>query len=101
MLVDDIVWWGAGEDDLLNALDRILGCLEDAGLFVAAHECMIFDTEISWCGKVYSGGRVSQDRERLSGLASMSRSQTVGELMQLLQPLKLLRTFLSRLVGDA
>ena len=35
--VDDIVWWGADEDDLLNTLDKILGCLEDAGLFAAAH----------------------------------------------------------------
>ena len=35
--VDDIVWWGADEDDLLNTLNKILGRLEDAGLFAAAH----------------------------------------------------------------
>ena len=46
--VDDIVWWGADEDDLLNTLDRILGRLEDGGLFTAAHKCLFFDTEIAW-----------------------------------------------------
>ena len=68
--VDDILWWGADEDDLRNNLDKILGCLEDAGLFAATHECFFFDTEISWCGKVYSGGQGFHDQERLSGLVS-------------------------------
>ena len=62
---------GSDGDDLLNTLDKILGLLEDAGLFAAAHKCLFFDTEISWCGRVYSGGQVSHDRERLSGLASI------------------------------
>ena len=35
--VDDIVWWGVDEDDLLNTPDKILGRLEDTGLFAAAH----------------------------------------------------------------
>ena len=44
---------GADEDDLLNTLDKILGRLEDAGLFATAYKCLFFDTEMSWCGKVY------------------------------------------------
>ena len=79
--VDDIVWWGAAEENLPNTLDKILGRLEDAGCFAVAHECLIFDTETSWCGNVYSGRQVSHDRERLSGLTSMRRPQTAGELM--------------------
>ena len=61
---------------------KILGRLEEAGLLAAAHKCLCFDTEISRCGKVYSGGQVSHDWERSSGLASMRRPQTAGELMQ-------------------
>ena len=53
--VDDVVWWGADEGGLLKILDKIVGCLEDARRLAAAHNCMFFDTEISWCGKVYSG----------------------------------------------
>ena len=37
------------------------------------------------------------DRERLSGLASMRRPQTAGELMQFLQAVSWLRTSLPRL----
>ena len=38
--VDEIVWWGTDEDDLLNPFDRVLGRLEDAGLFAATHKCL-------------------------------------------------------------
>ena len=68
------MWCGADKDDLLNTLDKIIGRLEDAGLFAAAHKCLFFDTDIAWCGKVYSGGQVSYVREHL-GLASMRRPQ--------------------------
>ena len=40
---------------------------------------------------------MSHDREHSSGLASMRRSQTAGELMQFLQAVNWLRTFLPRL----
>ena len=95
--VDDIVWSGADEDNLLNTLDEIRGCLEDAGLFAAAHKRLFFGTEIWWCGMVYSGGRVIYDRERLSRFASMRRPQVAGELMRFLQAVNWLRTSLSRL----
>ena len=88
--VDGIVWWGDDEDDLLNTLDKIICCLMGVCLLTAAHECrLFFDTEISWCGKMYSGEQVFHDRECLSGLAGIRRPQTAGELMQLLQAVKL------------
>ena len=95
--VDEIVWWGADEDDLLNTLDKILGRLEDAGLSAATHKCLFFDIEIAWCGKVYSRGQVSHDWERLSGLVSIRRPQTADELMQFFQAVNWLRTSLPRL----
>ena len=66
-------------------------------MFAAAHKYLFFITEIAWCGKVYSEGQVSHNRECLSGLTSMRRPQTVGELMQFLQAVKWLRTSLPRL----
>ena len=69
--VDNIDWWEADKEDMLNTFDKILVRLEDAGLFAAGHECLFLDTEISWCGKVYSGGQVSRDWRRLSGLTRM------------------------------
>ena len=82
--VDDVVYWGMDEDDLLDTLDLILDRLEGAGLYVAAHKCTFFETSITWCGKVYSEGQVEHDPERLSGLATMRRPETAGELMQFL-----------------
>ena len=82
---------------MLNTLDTILGYLEDAGLFTAAHKCLFFDTGISWCGKVITGGHVFHDRKRLSRLASMHRPQTAGERMQFLQTINWLRTSFPRL----
>ena len=83
------------EDNLLNTLYKVLDRSEDAGLFAAAHKCLFFDTEILWCGNVYSGEQVSHDWERLSGLASMRRPQTAaGELIQILQAVNWLRTSL-------
>ena len=87
---------GDYEDDLLNTLNIFFGCLKDAGLFAACHKCLFFDTEIWWCGKVYSGGQVSHNRERLSGLVSIRHSQTAGELMQFFQAVNWLRTSLPR-----
>ena len=54
------------DDDLPITLNKILDCLEDADLIAAAYKCLLFDTEISWCGKAYSGGQVSHEREHLS-----------------------------------
>ena len=48
----------------MNTLDKVVGHLEDAGLFVAAHKRLFIDTKIAWCGKVYTGGQVFDDRER-------------------------------------
>ena len=95
--VDDIVRSGADEYNMLNNLDEILGCLKDAGLFAAAHKRLFFDTEIWWCGMVYSGRQVIYDRERLSKLANMRRPHAAGELMRFLQAVNWLRTSVSRL----
>ena len=40
--VNDIVWWEADADCLLDILDKILGRLEDADLFAAAYKCLFF-----------------------------------------------------------
>ena len=57
--VEDIVWLGADEDNLLNTFDKIVGRLED-GLFTGILKYLFLDTEVSWFLKMYSGGQVSQ-----------------------------------------
>eukprot|EP00903_Cladosiphon_okamuranus_P017435 g16059.t1 len=95
--VDDVIYWGHDEDDLLNTLELLLKRLEAAGLYAAAHKSIFFDTSITWCGKVYSLGEIKHDPERLSGLANLRRPETAGELMQFLQAINWLRTSLPRM----
>ena len=95
--VDDIVIYANSPSELCIALDRVLQRLEDVGLFVAAHKCSFFATEIKWCGKVYSGRGVAHDPDRVQGLANMRRPESAGELMQFLQAVNWLRTSLPRM----
>ena len=95
--VDDVIYWGHDEQDLLRTLDLILERLEGVGLYAAAHKCVFFDTSISWCGKVYSQGATQHDGERVSGLANLRRPETAGELMHFLQAVNWLRTSLPRM----
>ena len=95
--VDDIVYWGDTEEEMLNTLDLILERLESVGLFAAAHKCVFYTKSVKWCGKVYSHGKIEHDRDRLSGLANLRRPETAGELMQFLQAINWLRTSLPRM----
>ena len=73
--VDDVIYWAHDEDNVLNTLDLALECLEGVRLFATAHKC-IFNTSITWCGKVYSGGEVKHNPERLSDLTNLRRPET-------------------------
>ena len=52
--VDDVIYWGLDETDLLNTLDLMLERLKKVGLYAAARKCAFFETSITWCGKMYS-----------------------------------------------
>ena len=65
--VDDVFLCGDTEDEPLDTLDAVLTRLESVGLFAAAHKCTFFDTDLVWCGKVYSQDRVSHDRSDFKG----------------------------------
>ena len=93
--VDDVIYWDLDEKtDLFNTLELILERLKDVGLYAAAYRCTFFETNITWCGKVYSQGQVKHDPQRLTGLATMRRPETAVELMQFLQAVHWLRTSL-------
>lgn len=95
--MEDVIYWGDTEEDLLFTLELILERPDDVDLFAAAHKCVFSDTSIMWCGKVYSRGEIRHDRERVSGLANLRRPVTAGELMQFLQAVNWLRTSLPRM----
>ena len=57
--VDDAIYWGLDETDLLNTLNLILERLGEVGPDTTVHKCTFFKTSITWCGKVYRRGKSS------------------------------------------
>ncbi|CAN0012806.1 unnamed protein product [Sphacelaria rigidula] len=95
--VDGVFFFADTKDECFYTLDAILSRLENVGLFAAAYKGTFFASELVWCGKVYSHGRVSHDPVRLQGLSDMRRPETAAELMQFLQAVNWLRTSLPRM----
>ena len=56
----------------------------EIGPFVADHKITLYAREAKWCGKLHFGTAVRHDPERIRVLVEMDRSETFGELMQLL-----------------
>ena len=90
--MDSVIFGGLDETDLINTLELILERLYEVGLYAAPHKCTFVETSITWCGKVYSQGQVKHDPQRSTGLETMRRSETAGELVHFLQAVNWLRT---------
>lgn len=78
-MIDALI--GRHEDELLLSDQLIL--LYGSVLRLLISACC--NTSITWCGKVYSHGQITHDREWLSGLASLRRSATAGKVVQFFQ----------------
>lgn len=63
--VDDIVKKQKDFDDLLHTLDIVFGRLERRRLYTTAHKRVLLDTNIKWCGKVYTDIVVKRFHERV------------------------------------
>ena len=89
---------GVGRDCLAQFAGPDFGVLgRGCGLYAAAHKFTLLETNIAWCGKVYSQGEVKYDFQRLAGLATMKRPETAVDLMQFLRAVDWLRTSLPRM----
>ncbi|CAM9954203.1 unnamed protein product [Sphacelaria rigidula] len=60
-------------------LDLLSAYSEGVDLYVAAHKCTFFVSELVWCGKLYPHGRVYHDPVRLQGLFDMRRPETAAD----------------------
>ena len=55
------------------------------GLYVAAHKRRFYEPSVKWYGKIYPGQGVSHDPDRVQGLTTLARPQSVGDLMRFIQ----------------
>ena len=95
--VDDIVIWAKDSKELLETLGEVLRRLAERGLYAAAHEAAFFQTEIKWCGRVYSGEATLPDPDRVQGLLELRRPGNGGELMHFVHAIGWLRSALPEL----
>lgn len=64
--VDSLIILGYTSEEMVENLDEGLERYPDRVLYVAAHECRSFATEMKWYGGlIYSGEGVTHDAERV------------------------------------
>ncbi len=69
-------------DTLLIKLEKFFCICKRKNLFRHARKCILFDTELRWCGRIISGQGYRFDPSRIQGLQQMNPSETVDELSQ-------------------
>lgn len=83
--VDDIGIWTRNWQKLMQRLRMVLDRLKARSIYAAAHKVRLFRRELRLRGNIYSGIIASHDPERVQGLATMHRAETVGEPIQFLK----------------
>jgi len=82
--VDDILTFAPTIDEHLVLLERIFDLLHGKGFKLHAKKCVLFATEVKWCGKLISASGIKHDEDRIQGLVEMPLPTTAGGLMQFL-----------------
>jgi hypothetical protein len=82
--VDDILTFARTIDEHLELLETIFDRLHAKGFKLHAKKCVLFATEVKWCGKLVSDSGIQHDGARIQGLVDMSLPRTAGGLMQFL-----------------
>lgn len=82
--VDVVVIWGKMAEQWISWVELVLAILEERGLFVAAHEEVLYRKEMQWCGNLYSGDRMDHDPDRVQGLVEMRLPENAGKLQHFL-----------------
>jgi hypothetical protein len=80
--IDDILIYAATEDELLDRIEKVLKRLTKLNFKISAAKCAMYQTEVSWCGYVFSSGGKSHDPERVAALEAAERPRNGGHLWQ-------------------
>jgi transposase InsO family protein len=82
--LDDVIVWGASEDEFLTNLEAVFKAFRRAGLVIKPTKCQIGLSEILYCGHIISGDGVRMDKSRQDAVRAMSRPETVTQLRSFL-----------------
>ena len=82
--IDDLLLYSDSDEGLLHLLKRVLQRLNDAGIKLHPNKCLLYQTEVVWCGRVISETGVRFAPEKVQALMAMPLPKTVLDLQQFL-----------------
>ena len=80
--LDDLFGYASTQEGLLKALEKLFSICRKAKVKLNAKKCQLFNTQMKWCGKIYSADGVKHDPERIRAIQTMGIPHTAGQLQQ-------------------
>lgn len=99
--LDDIMCHASTVTDLLKTIRQLFNIMSTRNLKLYPEKCMLFTTEIRWCGPLLSADAIRFDPRRIHGIQQMDKPTDGAQLQQFfcaLQGVKTCIPDLSRLV---
>ena len=84
LYLDDVLVYAKTEDELLDAIERVLECLRRANISVKPTKCDLYARKLVWCGHTVSAEGVSTDPAYVEAVRNMATPITAVELQQFL-----------------
>jgi len=98
-IADDIIVWGANEQEHNTALERCLNILQQNGLTVNPDKCEFHLKEIEYFGFKINGSGIKPSESKIETLKSFQRPTNVSELRSFLGLLTYLGRFIPNLAS--
>ena len=84
ILIDDIFGHAEIIEDWVHLLENILKRGSQFGLKLNANKCVLFDTEVKLCGRIFDANGMRHDPERIHALVNPPEPTTCQQLQQFL-----------------
>jgi hypothetical protein len=89
--LDDILLHASTVKGLLTAMRKLFGMCAEYNLKLHPNKCILYATEITWCGRLVSANGLRYDPRQLDGLLSMEPPVTGGLLQQFVYAMQWLK----------
>ena len=94
--LDDLLGYAKTEQELLDVLEQLFQLSRKRNIKLNAKKCQLFNTEMKWCGKIYTADGVVHDPERIKALTTAQIPQTAADLQQALCAINWMRSHIPK-----
>ena len=82
--IDDLLAYGATDENLLSALDSIFKRLHARGVKLNPKKCTLYQKSVNWCGRIIAADGIKFDTKLTESLVQMPIPKTAADLQQYL-----------------